>query len=450
MSVYMLSIPGGFIADNFIGSRISVLYGGIVIALGPFALAFHAEAAFYAGLVLIAFGTGLLKPNISTMVGGLYASGDERRDAGFSIFYMGINLGAFSAPLVTGWLAQSPAFKNSLAAWGFDPLHSWHWGFAAAGVGMTIGLVVYLRSGARLAQVGHAPAREIPRPWGKLGLVLLGAGALFGYARLSDTNPKFEWLRYGYVALPLAAILWFGLRGNSDSKRIAAVMVFSLAALIFWAIFEQAGSTISLFADQLTDRTLPHSGDFNLLGWKLRFGSPFPSAWFQSVNSLWVILLAPVFAWLWVRLGARQPSAPIKFVLGLVCLALSYLLMVPAAKLTVTHTVSPLWIVVLFFLQSVGELCLSPVGLSTMTKIAPPRLMGLVMGIWFLAAALGNKLAGVFGGEFTSTDGNKLSRFFLYQALWVLAATLLLLVCVPWVKRLMARGRNEELRNHDT
>ncbi len=266
---------------------------------------------------------------------------------------------------------------------------------------------------------------------------------MFGYARLSDTNPKFEWLRYGYVVLPLAAILWFGFRSNPDSKRIAAVLVFSLAALIFWAIFEQAGSTISLFADQLTNRTLPNDGVFNLLGWKLRLGSPFPSAWFQSVNSLWVILLAPVFAWLWVRLGSRQPSAPVKFVLGLVCLALSYLLMVPAAKLTVTHTVSPLWIVGLFFLQSVGELCLSPVGLSTMTKIAPPKLMGLVMGIWFLAAALGNKLAGVFGGEFTSTDGNKLSRFFLYQALWVLAATLVLIACVPWVKRLMGHGRND-------
>src|SRR5438105_4719063 len=260
MSVYMLSIPGGFIADNFLGSRLSVLFGGIVIALGHFTLALHGQTAFYLGLVLIALGTGLLKPNISAMVGGLYAAGDPRRDAGFSIFYMGINIGAFSAPLVTGWLAQSPAFQSRLAAWGLDPLHSWHWGFAAAGVGMTIGLVAYLWSGHRLAQVGHAPPREGPKPWGRLILVLLGAGALFGLARLSDTNSKFEWLRYGYVILPLCAIVWFGFQTNPESKRIAAVLVFSLAALIFWAIFEQAGSTISLFADQLTNRNLPHDG----------------------------------------------------------------------------------------------------------------------------------------------------------------------------------------------
>ena len=217
--------------------------------------------------------------------------------------------------------------------------------------------------------------------------------------------------------------------------------MFSLAALIFWAIFEQAGSTISLFADQLTDRTLPNDGAFNLFGWKINLGSPFPSAWFQSVNSLFVIVLAPVFAWLWVRLGDRQPSAPAKFVLGLVFLGLSFLLMAPAARLTVTHKVSPLWIVGLFFLQTVGELCLSPVGLSTMPKLAPAKLVGLVMGIWFLAAALGNKLAGVFGSEFTSTDGNGLARFFLYQALWVLAATVALLLCVPWVKKLMGGAR---------
>jgi POT family proton-dependent oligopeptide transporter len=189
------------------------------------------------------------------------------------------------------------------------------------------------------------------------------------------------------------------------------------------AFFEQAGSTISLFGDQLT-RT-------EILGYK------FPSAWFQSVNSLFVILLAPVFAWLWVRLGDKQPSSPLKFTLGLAFLGLSFLLMVPAARLTVAGKVSPLWIVGLFFLQTLGELCLSPVGLSTMTKLAPQKLLGLVMGIWFLAAALGNKLAGVMSGEFTATDGHALARFFLNQALWVGAATLVLLMCVPWLKRLM-------------
>ena len=422
MCVYMLCIPGGFIADNFLGGRRAVLLGGIVIALGHFTLALSSQTAFFSGLILITLGTGLLKPNISSMVGSLYPPGDSRRDGGFSLFYMGINLGAFSGPLITGWLAQSDEFKRLLAGWGLDPVHSWHWGFAAAGVGMTLGLVVYLLTGRRLAHVGHPPAIGV-RPWRPLGLVLLGAAALLAVVLLSDLNPAFAWIRYGYVVLPLLAVLWFGFQASLDAKRIAAVLMFSLAAVVFWAVFEQAGSTIALFGDQLT-RT-------EVLGYR------FPSAWFQSVNSVFVILLAPVFAWLWVRLGDRQPSAPAKFTLGLAFLGLSFLLMAPAARLTVEGRVSPLWIVGLFFLQTVGELLLSPVGLSTMTKLAPPKLLGLIMGIWFLADALGNQLAGVLAGEFTSTDGHALAAFFLRQALWVGVATAALLACVPWIKKLM-------------
>ena len=370
--------------------------------------------------MLIAVGTGMLKPNISSMVGSLYPPGDARRDAGFSIFYMGINLGAFVAPLVTGWLAQSEQFKHRLAGWGMDPVHSWHWGFAAAGVGMTFGLLVYLITSRRLAQVGQPPAAGVARPWGKLALVLAGAAGLFAMVRLADE--RFPWLRYGYVILPALAVIWFGFQSSLDSKRIAAVMLFSLIALVFMAFFEQAGSTMSLFGDQLTRTEI--------------LGHPFPSAWFQSINPLCVILLAPVFAWLWVRLGDRQPSAPIKFTLGLVLLGLSIMLMVPVAKLTVDGKVSPLWIVGFFFLQTLGELCLSPVGLSTMTKLAPPKLTGLVMGIWFLAAALGNELAGKMSGGFV-TESHALSHFFLQQAAWVGGALVVMLACAPWLRRLM-------------
>jgi len=423
MSVYMLSIPGGFLADNFLGARRSVLVGGLIIACGHFTLALRSETMFFLGLVLIALGTGLLKPNISALVGSLYGPADVRRDAGFSIFYTGINIGAFSAPLVTGWLAQSETFKSWLTQKGFDPNHSWHWGFAAAGIGMTLGVLVYVFTGKRLAHVGHAPAPEVKRPWGKLVLVLLGAAALFGLVRLSDTNPKFAWITYGYVVVPVLAVIWFGLRNAEGSRHMAAILVFSLCALVFWAIFEQAGSTIALFGDQLTRCEL--------------FGYQFPSAWFQSVNSLFVIALAPLFAWLWLRLGDRQPGSPIKFVVGLVFLGLSFVLMVPAAKLTAEGKVSPFWIVGLFFLQTLGELCLSPVGLSTMTKLAPNHLVGLVLGIWFLAAALGNKLSGVLAGEFTATNPAELANFFLHQALWVGAFTVALIVMVPWLKRLM-------------
>lgn len=423
MSVYMLSIPGGFLADNFLGARRSVLAGAIIIACGHYTLALPSETPFLLGLVLIAVGTGLLKPNISTMVGSLYQPGDVRRDAGFSIFYMGINVGALFAPITTGWLAQSDQFKSMLAGWGMDPAHSWHWGFAAAGVGMTVGLLVYLTTGRRLAHVGLPPAAGSARPWGKLALVLAGAAALFALVRLSDVDPRFEWLRYGYIVVPVLAIMWFGSRANLDARRFAAVLLFSLAALAFMAFFEQAGSTISLFADQLT-RT-------EILGYK------FPSAWFQSVNSIMVVPLAPAFAWLWLRLGDKQPSAPLKFTLGLALLGLSFVLMVPAAKLTVDGKVSPLWLVGLFFLQTLGELCLSPVGLSTMTKLAPANLLGMVMGIWFLAIALGNKLAGVMSGEFTATDGHALAAFFLRQALWVGGAMVVMLACAPWLRRLM-------------
>jgi POT family proton-dependent oligopeptide transporter len=315
---------------------------------------------------------------------------------------------------------------------------------------MVIGLVVYVLTGQRLAHVGHPPATERKRPWGILGLVIIAAVLLFGIVRVSDLPGgifaqggslhifweadippggfdfflfKFSWIRFGFVVLPVAAIIWFGTRPDANIKRIAAVLIFSLASLVFWAIFEQAGSTISLFGDQLT-RTEA-------------FGYKFPSAWFQSVNSFFVFTLAPLFALLWVKLGDRQPSAPTKFVFGLIMLGASFILMVPAAKLTVDGKVSPFWIVGLFFLQTVGELCISPVGLSTMTKLAPAKLLGLVMGIWFLATALGNKMAGVLASEFTATDGNALADFFLHQALWVGIATVVLLACVPWLKKLM-------------
>ncbi|MDI1319433.1 MAG: peptide MFS transporter [bacterium] len=419
MSVYLLSILGGFIADNFIGARRAVLIGGIVIATGHFSMAFNSEVTFFAGLVLITIGTGLLKPNISTMVGSLYSPADQRRDAGFSIFYMGINLGAFASPLVTGWLAQSDAWKNQLAAWGLNPLHSWHWGFAAAGVGMTFGLLNYLLQRQRLAHVGHAPAAGA-RPWGRLGLVALGSLALIAAMKASDDHPA---LVYVLFALQIAAIAFFAFKPNPDSKRIAAILVFFFAAEIFWAIFEQAGSTLTLFADQLTRNEF--------------FGHAFPSSWWQSVNSVWVILLAPVFAFLWIKLGSKQPSSPVKFALGLLFVALSFVLMVPAAKLTAEGKVGPMWLVALYFLQTVGEMLLSPVGLSTMTKLAPPRLLGMVMGIWFLAAALGNKLAGVLAGEFQATDANVLATFFWHQALAVGACTLVLFALAPWVKKLM-------------
>ena len=238
--------------------------------------------------------------------------------------------------------------------------------------------------------------------------------------KLSDDYPALVYLLF---AAQVAAILFFAVKPGVDSKRIAAILVFFFAAEIFWAIFEQTGSSVSLFADRLTRNEV--------------FSYTFPSSWWQSVNSVWVILLAPVFAFLWIRLGSRQPSSPVKFVLGLLFVALSFVLMIPAARLTAEGKVGPIWLVALFFLQTVGEMLLSPVGLSTMTKLAPRRLVGLVMGIWFLAAALGNKLAGVLAGDFQSENAGQLVTFFWHQAVGVGACTLVLFALVPWVKKLM-------------
>jgi POT family proton-dependent oligopeptide transporter len=426
MAVYMLSIPGGFIADRFLGAHRSVLLGGAVIACGHYSLAVPTEAGFYLGLALVAIGTGLFKPNISAMVGRLYAPGDERRDAGFSLFYMGINIGGFLAPLITGFLAQSDIFKGWLAANGFDPAGSWHWGFGAAGVGMTFGLIAYALQMRRMQHVG-APPQSIPD--GSLAasvLVVLGTLGIMGLTILSD-HPSFHWLRAAFLMIPIAAIVWFSMRGDVDGQRLAAVFVFFIAAMVFWAIFEQAGVTIALFAQELTRN--------EVLGWT------FPAAWYQSLNPLFVILLAPMFALLWLRLGARQPSSPVKFAFGLFFLGLSFLLLVPAAMLTAEGRVSPWWLVGLFFLQTVGELFLSPVGLSTMTKLAPAKLVGLILGVWFLAAAWGNKLAGILGGGFTSSDADGLAIFFLQQAAMVAVATVALLLLVPWIKQLMGGVR---------
>ncbi len=421
MAVYMLGIPGGFIADRYLGAHRSVLFGGTLIALGHYALAVHSMTAFYAGLALVAIGTGLFKPNISAMVGRTYEENDPRRDAGFSIFYMSVNIGALIAPLITAFLAQSDMFKSWLAGHGFDPALSWHWGFGAAGVGMTIALLVFLRQTSILARFGAPPERRTAN-LGMIGLVVAGTLAVMALTVLSD-RAGFEWLRSIFLLVPLGAIAFFVARADVESRRLAAIAVLFIASMLFWAIFEQAGITIALFADQLTRNEVA--------------GIEYPSAWILSFNALFVILLAPFFAWAWVHFGSRQPSSPMKFTLGLFFLGLSFLLMVPAALATAEGRISPLWLVGLFFLQTVGELFLSPVGLSLMTKLVPTRLVGLILGVWFLAAAWGNKLAGILGGGYTATDPHALAILFLQQAVFVGLATLVLLALVPWVKRLM-------------
>jgi POT family proton-dependent oligopeptide transporter len=385
MSVYLTAVPGGWIADKFLGAKLAVLIGGIVIAMGHFSMALPSLGTFYGGLTLIAIGTGLLKPNISTMVGGLYGENDARRDGGFSIFYMGINIGATLAPFVCGYLAQGEGFKHFLSSMGFDPLGSWHWGFAAAGVGMTLGLTQYMAHRKRLARVGQRPAGQKSKV----------------AARPAEPLTQAEWMRIG------------------------AIFVLFVFSVVFWAVYEQAGSSFNLFADKLTRDEI--------------FGLHFPSSWFQSVPAIYVVILAPIFSWLWVRLGPREPSSPAKFAYGLFFLALSVLLLAPASLFAGGGKVSPLWLLGVYLLSVIGEMCLSPVGLSTVTKLAPARLVGSMMGVWFLSLAFGNKLAGVVAGFFNGDDTGALIRLFGYTGLVVLVATVTLVLMIPWVRRLMGR-----------
>jgi len=374
--VYAAAIPGGLIADRLLGQYRSVLWGGIIIALGHFSLAFPSLTTFYLGLILIVIGTGLLKPNISTMVGSLYDQNDERRDAGFSIFYMGINLGAFLAPLVVGTLGQRV---------------DWHVGFGCAGIGMTLGLIQYVAGKRRLL-----PALE------RLGQ--------------SGTRP----------AAAASGEPWWRFTPE-ERKRVAAIAVFFLFSCIFWAAFEQAGSSLNLFADRLT---------------RLRaFGFEFPSTWFQSLNSMFMIFgLAPLLAWLWIRLGPRQPSSPVKFALGLLFAGLGFALLVPAAKMAQEQgvLVSPLWLVGVYFVHTIGELCLSPVGLSIVTKLAPPRIVGAMMGLWFLSIAVGNKMAGWVAGYF---ERMPLPQLFGAVAATTFVAAVMLLLLTRSIKKLMGGVR---------
>jgi POT family proton-dependent oligopeptide transporter len=395
--VYLLSLPGGFIADRLIGQRRAVLIGGILIASGHYTLAVPALATFYLGLILIVLGTGLLKPNISVIVGQLYSQQDMRRDAGFSLFYQGINLGAMMGPLVTGYLAQSDGFRARLTGWGLDPNSAWHWGFGAAGVGMTLGLLQYVLGGRALGTAGLQPAPSAsPEAAARLkrqATVWLGGGlvalAAFGIAIAAGVlSLRVEQITgaYGYVLLAVTLTFFGWLFFGSDwtpveRRRLYVIVVYFVAAALFWSVFEQAGSTLNLFARDSTNNAI--------------FGVSFPSSWWQSLNAVLIVLLAPAFAWLWVTLGDRQPVRPAKFALGLVGVGIGFLVLVPGARIAATGVkVGITWLFLVYLIHTLAELCLSPIGLSSMTKLAPTKIVSVMMGVWFLGASIGNFLGG--------------------------------------------------------
>ncbi len=417
--VYLMALPGGWVADRLIGTRRAVLVGGIVIAAGHFSMAIESLTTFYLGLGLIVIGTGLLKPNISAMVGDLYPEGGARRDAGFSIFYMGINIGAFAAPLLVGFLGEQV---------------DWHLGFGAAGVGMVLGLIQYVLGGRHLGTAGHyvgdAAVRSTSQRQLGIGLLALAVlvALMFGLSRaglfeltaMTLANLAGVFIA-GIAVVYFVVIFSVGGLDPTEKKRIGVVFILFVFSAVFWSGFEQAGSSLNLVAERLTNRTV--------------FGWEAPASWLQAVNPLWIISLAPVFAWLWVALGKREPSSPMKFALGLILLGAGFAVMIAATTLAATGTqVSPMWLVLTYFLHTCGELCLSPVGLSTVTKLAPQRYVGQMMGIWFMSISLGNLMAGQVAGMFETLP---LPQLFGAVTATTAGAGIVLLLLVRPIRKLM-------------
>ncbi|MFJ1756808.1 peptide MFS transporter [Kitasatospora sp. NPDC088134] len=424
--VYLLALPGGWIADRLLGARRTVALGGAVIMAGHFLLAVPARASFFAGLVLIAVGSGLLKANISTMVGQLYEKGDDaRRDGGFTIFYMGINLGAFLAPLVIGTVGQKV---------------NWHLGFALAGIGMALGLIQYLLGTRHLSprsdEVSAPLTPDERRAVLRKGALWLAAAALF-YGVVAGTGHfTVSWAIWplSLAGLAVPVLVFTRIRRDRDltgaeRSRMGGYVWFFVAAAVFWMIYDQSGSTLSVFAERNTAGSL--------------FGFSFPSSWFQSLNPLYIMALAPVFAWLWnaaARRG-RNPSTTAKFAFGLLMIGASFLVMMLAmAAATGGTKVTPLWLAVVYLIQTTGELTLSPVGLSVTTKLAPAKYASQMMGVWFLAVTAGDCVAAL-AQLLLGDDVVGSTWYFAAQGLLAVAAGVGLFAARGRVGRLMGEAR---------
>ena len=420
--VYAGAIFGGYVADRVIGYQRSILLGAVFMAAGLFMISLPNQQIFNLGLATIVVGNGLFKPNISTMVGKLYSTGDERRDSGFTIFYMGINAGAFIAPILTQLLAQK--------VFGTDAMPAYKIVFIAAGIGMLISLVWFWFGRRQLQGIGRPP-EDAP---GKHRVAYVAIGALLAipvvYSLLAVGAGALQWILTALFIGLSGMLLMEGFRNGAVArdKVIAMLLIFAFN-ILFWMFFEQAGSSFTFLADQIVDR--------NLNGWE------FPTAWFQSVNSVAIITLAPVIAWIWVKLGKANPSIPRKFGLGLIFNGLAFLLLMFALSSLLDPATNkiPFWtLFAVYWIQSIGELCLSPIGLSMVTKLAPMRLVGLGMGGWFLSTGIGNNLSGIFAGHVSGEGGmTTASALGGYTfGFWALVgAGVVLFLIAPLIQRLM-------------
>ena len=421
--VYAGAIFGGYVADKIIGYQRSILIGAVFMSAGLFMIMIPDPTMFRFGLATIIVGNGLFKPNISTMVGKLYSISDERRDSGFTIFYMGINIGAFVAPIITGWLATS--------VFGADAAPAYQYVFGASGIGMLISMVWFYFGRRQLQNIGRPPAEAPGRE--RAAYVVIGASCVIPlvYALLTLGAETLQYV-LTLLFVGLAAMLMIeGIRAGAVARnRTIAMLIIFAFNILFWMFYEQAGNSFTFLADQIVDRDLD--------------GFVFPTAWFQSVPALAVIVLAPVAAWLWVWMAKRNvnPSIPRKFGLGLLFNGLAFLLLMFALTNLVSDAGKiPFWTLIsVYIIQVVGELCLSPIGLSMVTKLAPVRLVGLGMGGWFLSTGIGNNLSGIFAGVVSGETGmtttSALSGYTF--GFWALVGSgVVLFLIAPWIQRLM-------------
>ena len=432
--VYALALPGGWIADRLVGQRQAVLIGGVIIAAGHFTLAAPIAIpgseiwSFYLGLLLVVIGTGLLKPNVSAIVGDLYENDSPaRRDAGFSIFYMGINIGAALGPLVCSYFAENV---------------DWHRGFSLAGVGMVIGLIQYVRGTPNLRGAGEltgesAEPAKVSQAKKQFVAALLVTGVLIAAIVGLIMGGILPFTIIGFaqstgLIVVVVAVAYFAYvitvscRDTTERHRIFVIFLLFIGAAMFWSGFEQAGSSMNLYARDYTDRMI--------FGWEM------PTGWLQSVNAIFIILLAPVMGMIWVKLAERSPSIPVKFGFGLLMLGVGFLVLawgslyVPeGAAANPALGVSMNWLVVTYFFHTVGELALSPVGLSSVTKLSPHRLVGQMMGTWFMGTALGNLVAGLVAGRIENRPPEEL---FAVVAIIVVVAGILFLVFSKAINRM--------------
>ncbi len=483
--VYMLSLPGGWIADNIWGQRKAVLIGGIIIAMGHFSMAVPTNTFFFIGLALIVIGTGLLKPNVSSMVGDLYPEGGAKRDAGFSIFYMGINFGAILGPLLCGLLGEGS---------------NWHYGFTLAGFGMVLGLISYQIGGKYIGTAGDLKVDVDPETLAKRSkifytvvsiigalIVLLGFLVSSGAIELALESLAGN---LGLVAVVITVaffgyIIFFGGHSGEEKKRLGVIFWLFILAAIFWSGFEQAGSSLNIFTAELVNRSAGPSvflggigalmltallaiplgyytyktwvrddiwsvakiavvftsiGLLGLVYWMLSQvgkGWEIPASTLQLINPSFIVIFAPIFGFMWTWLASKNanPSIPMKFALGLLGLSAGFFVLAwGSVNASDTNLVSPAWLIVMYFLHTVGELCLSPVGLSSMTKLAPKSRVSQMMGIWFVAAALGNLIAGLVAGQLENLAPASL---FQAVALFVGGGGVIAILAAPSVKKLM-------------